>query len=70
LQEAGGSSTICDVITRSTKTENEDYKSIRLMFEISQLNTSNKNRQIALPSNSCIFVQIMSAKVLLKPNKN
>jgi hypothetical protein len=66
LQEAGGSSTICDVDIRSKEAENEDYEKIGLMLEISLLIISGKNRIMDLPSNPCTFVQIMNAKVLLK----
>jgi hypothetical protein len=40
LEEAGGFSTICDVIIRSKEAEIEDYEKIAMMLEISQLSVS------------------------------
>jgi hypothetical protein len=37
LQEAGQSSTICDLIAMSKEAENEDVENMGLMLEISQL---------------------------------
>jgi hypothetical protein len=58
LQEAGGSSTICDVNTRSNEAENEDYEKIGLMLLISQLNISDKNHKMVLPSKYCTFFKV------------